>query len=170
MGVRLHRKDRIDRIEVRIDGLRDQATDLLRRERSAAASLEHLEQLLDAGAGRLRRRRLGRSVHRAQARLERVSERRTQLVEVELRSIMMALEQQSRRTRERLDRELERLVPVEAEWERLRSAFDTLEATVATPAIEDLAGQWRGGLEIPEFPVREGEGYARPFPQGALLF
>jgi hypothetical protein len=41
---------------------------------------------------------------------------------------------------------------------------------MAMPAVEGLAGQWRGRLNIPEFPVREREEYIRPFPEGALLF
>jgi hypothetical protein len=83
---------------------------------------------------------------------------------------MIALQEQARRTRDRLDRELDRLAPVEEEWERLRTTFDTLEVAVQTPALESLADHWHGVLEIPEFPVREHEGYAKPFPEQVLLF
>ncbi len=83
---------------------------------------------------------------------------------------MLTLEEQSRRTRGRLDRELARLDPVHAEWDRLAEAFASVEAAIGTPAVAELAGQWRGALEIPGFPVHELEGYLRPFPHGALLF
>ena len=71
---------------------------------------------------------------------------------------------------ELLDQQLERLAPLEGEWERLRSAFGSIEAAVAAPALEQVECQWRGALEIPEFPVRENSGYDKPFPHRALLF
>jgi chromosome segregation ATPase len=155
------RGDRIDRIEDRIVRLGERATKLLRREHAVKRTIEDLR-----GATGARARRQAR----AERSLGRLRAEREELVETELHVITLALEQQSRRTRDRLDRELERLAPVQAEWERLRGAFETLGATVATPAFEDLAGQWRGGLSVPEFPVREPEGYTRPFPEQALLF
>jgi hypothetical protein len=183
MDTGCHRGDRIGRIEDRITALGERATELLRREHTATRRLEDLRRVSDDRTARSvrpspspspRRRRRRRSGERARARAEhelaRLRARRQELVQGELRSIMLALEQQSRRTRDRLDRELERLRPVEEEWDGLRGAFKTLGATIATPAIEELAGQWRGALEIPEFPVHEQEGYAKPFPHGALLF
>ena len=55
-------------------------------------------------------------------------------------------------------------------WERLRATFDTLEETMGGPAFVSLTEQWRGQLEIPEFPVAQRGGYAKPFPEHALLF
>jgi hypothetical protein len=165
----LQRHDDIHRIEVRIDALGERARDLLLDEQQALAKLDEL-QGREAPHGRVRRVRHARAIRRAERRVQQLRSTRELLVGKELDAIMFALERQSRRTRERLDRELDRLAPVEAEWERLRCAFDLLEVAVATPAIEHLAGQWSGMLEIPEFPVREQEGYAKPFPQGALLF
>ncbi len=160
----------MDRIEARIDRLDELASDLLEREQAALAEVEEVRRARGQAGGRLRTARLGRRLRRAQRRAEQLRTRREGLVDGELRSIMLALERQSRRTRDRLDRELERLAPLQQEWERLRSAFDALESTMAAPALEELAAHWRGALEIPEFPVSEHEGYARPFPQRALLF
>lgn len=87
-----------------------------------------------------------------------------------MRSIMFALHHESRHARDALDRELERLVPVQERWERLRGAFVTLEETLGGPAFASLADHWRGQLEIPEFPVAERGAYVKPFPEHALLF
>jgi hypothetical protein len=166
----LRRKDRMDGIEDRIDRLGERARDLLEREQAAVARVEDLRRTGGDGAGRLRRAKQGRTVRRAERRVEELRATREGLIDGELRRIMLALEKRSRRTRDRLDRELERLAPVERDWERLRRAFDALESTVAAPPLEQLAAHLRGTLEIPEFPVREREGYAKPFPQRALLF
>jgi DNA repair exonuclease SbcCD ATPase subunit len=162
------RKQRIDKIEARIDRLNDTAAELLEREQATAIKLEDYRR--SEPTGRLSATRHRRALTKAEAKLERLKTERAQLIERELNGIMVELELQARRTRERLDEELERLVPVQEEWERLRGTFSTLEHAVATPAIEKLAGQWSSGLQIPEFPVQEREGYARPFPAGALLF
>jgi hypothetical protein len=174
----LNRKHQIDRIQSRIDRLGGQAAELLAREEAALTKVQDLRQETGSGAdgaappppGKLRSVRRNRALRRAERAAEALNARRRSLVEGELLTIMLALEKQSRRTRERLDEELERLAPVEEEWERLRSTFDALETAVTTPALEELAGQWRGELQIPEFPVREREGYPRPFPAQALLF
>jgi hypothetical protein len=167
----LHRKHQIDRIQSRIDRLGGQAAELLTREEAALTKVEDLRRAAEeAPAGRLRSARRNRALRRAGQAAEELKAKRECLVEEELRTIMLALEKQSRRTRERLDEELERLVPVEEEWEQLRSTFGALETAVTTPALEQLAGQWRGELRIPEFPVREREGYPRPFPPQTLLF
>lgn len=167
MALLRNRRDRIDRIAIRVTRLRDRAADLLAREQALRGTLE--------GATDHPRRRLGaarttRWANRARGRLDRLAEERAEFVQEELRSIMVALEEQSRRTRERLDQELGRLAPVQEEWERLRSIFDALESAVGTPAFEPLAGHLDGTLRIPEFPVREREGYCKPFPQGAVVF
>lgn len=162
--------DRIDRIEGEIREFQERATDLLRREQSAAAKLRDCEARVSRPGGRVRRAAAERARARAAHAAARRAEEREAFVEQGLRAIMLTLEEQSRRTRERLDRELERLIPVQEDWERLRGAFDALEAAICTPAVEALAGQWRGTLTIPEFPVQEGEGYLKPFPRGALLF
>lgn len=178
----LSRKHQIERIQSRIERLGGQAAELLAREEAALTKVEDLRQETETGsggetplptgkpAGRLRSVRRNRALRRAERAAEELKSRRQSLVEEELRTIMLALEKQSRRTRERLDEELERLAPVEEEWERLRSTFGTLETAVNAPALEPLAGQWRGELEIPEFPVQEREGYPRPFPARTLLF
>jgi DNA repair exonuclease SbcCD ATPase subunit len=161
-------KQQLDKIEARIDRLNGTAAELLEHEQAVAVELEDRRQT--EPTGRLTAARHRRAVNKAEAKLERLKTEREQLVERELNGIMVALELQARRTRERLDEELERLVPVQEEWDRLRGTFGALEHTVATPAIEQLAGQWTGDLQIPEFPVQEREGYARPFPTGALVF
>jgi chromosome segregation ATPase len=173
----LHRKHQIDRIQSRIDRLGGQAAELLTREEAALTKVHDLREAetgangaAPARAGRLRSVRRNRALRRAERAAEELRTKRESMVEGELLMIMLALEKQSRRTRERLDEELERLAPIEEEWERLRSTFDALETAVTTPALEALAGQWRGELQIPEFPVREREGYPRPFPARALLF
>jgi hypothetical protein len=164
------RNDRMDHIKGRIEHLGEVASDLLEREQAAIARVEDLRNADPETAGRFRRVRRERGVRRAERRVEELRSRRQELVDGELRSILVALEKQSRRTRDRLDRELERLAPLEEEWERLRSAFGAIESAVSTPALEQLASHWRGTLQIPEFPVREREGYAKPFPERALLF
>jgi hypothetical protein len=165
------RRDRLARIERDIAAFQERSTDLLRREQSAEARLRDLEAKRAGGTrGRLGRARQTRALARAEARAQRCRDEREAFVEQDLRAIMLTLEEQSRRTRERLDHELERLLPVQAEWERLRGAFGAVEAAIATPAVESLAGHWRGALEIPDFPVQEREGYLKPFPRGALLF
>ena len=160
--------DPVGRIERQIADFRDRATDLLRREQTLRAEVARLET--DRPGSRLRERRRARTLARAEARVQRLYDEREMFVEQGLRAIMLTLEEQSRRTRERLDRELERLVPVQSEWERLGEAFVALEGAVATPAVEPLAGQWQGSFEIPAFPVQEREGYLRPFPHRAVLF
>jgi hypothetical protein len=111
-----------------------------------------------------------RTIERAERRLEALRTRRCEIVQGEVRAIMLSLRDQSARTRQRLDRELERMAPLEREWERLRSMFEALERTLEDPGVEDLAGHWRGTLEIPDFPVTERQGYIKPFPPRAILF
>jgi chromosome segregation ATPase len=154
----LRRRDGIHRIEVRIERLTKRAEGLLEDEQQTDVRLRELRQ-----AGRRRAKRYER-------RLSKLRARREVLVEDGIRSILLALQDQAHDTRERLDRELERLAPIEAEWERLRETFDALEAAVDSPALEELAARWKGALAIPEFPVREREGYAKPFPQSAVVF
>ncbi len=167
----MRRRDRIDRIEREIADFQTRATELLRRERSAAALVHDLEARAQAHAARrLRAVHTNRALAKARRLAQEATDRREAYVEQQLRAIMLTLEEQARRTRERLDHELERLLPVQNDWERLRAAFGAVEAAIATPAVEELAGQWRGALDIPEFPVQEREGYLKPFPHGALLF
>jgi hypothetical protein len=178
----LHRKHEIDRIQIRIERLGDRAAELLAREEAALTKVRDLRQTKEqsegdeqaqethAPVGWLRSARRNRALRLAEHTLDELRSQRERMVDEELRVIMLSLEKQSRRTRERLDQELERLAPVEAEWELLRSTFDALEVAVAAPALEPLAGQWSGELAIPEFPVKEREGYPRPFPARALLF
>jgi hypothetical protein len=59
---------------------------------------------------------------------------------------------------------------VQERWERLGATFDALESTISGPAFASLADQWQGQLEIPEFPLAQRAGYAKPFPQHALIF
>jgi hypothetical protein len=171
----LHRRHEIDRIQARIDRLGNRAAELLSREEAKLVKVRDLRRQQDdrdsePQAGRLRWARRNRALRRAEESLEELRARRERMADEELRVIMLALEKQARKTRERLDEELERLAPVEAEWERLRCTFGALETTVAAPALEPVAAQWGGELAIPEFPVQEREGYARPFPPQALLF
>jgi chromosome segregation ATPase len=168
MALVSNRRDRIDRIEARIGRLRKRACKLLEREQRARAGLEEL--LTTYPSGRLRRSRHARLQERSEKRLESLRERRERLIEEEVQSILKALQDQSQRTRERLDRELRRLAPIEAEWDRLRGTFDDLDESLAEPALAQLGSRWRGELQIPEFPVREHEGYPKPFPQGAVVF
>jgi chromosome segregation ATPase len=147
---------RVDRIERRITRLGKRADTLLARE-------HRLEERLAKG-GRTRSQR------RTERRIERLRAERAQLAVAEVRAIMLALRTESSRTRERLDRELARLTPLEQEWERLREMFDALERAIARPALDELTEQWQGGLEIPDFPVIEQTGYIKPFPPKAILF
>jgi hypothetical protein len=170
MALLHHRRDRIDRIERRIGRLGKQSAKLLQREQELLSTLEDSQRSAEQPTRRLRQARATRALTRTERQLVDLRAKRGQLAEAEIRTIMLALQGESQRTRERLDRALERLSPVQLEWERLRATFDTLEAAVAMPALEQLAGQWQGMLEIPEFPIREREGYARPFPQRAVVF
>lgn len=169
MRLTMERRHRLKRIEARIGALGERAAELLECEQRSRQRLEELRAKRDDG-GRLRRARHGRALQRYQQQLERHEEERRRLVEAEMRSIMLLLQEQSSKTRERLDRELQRLTPLEEEWERIRAMFGALEETVSTPALEELAGAWRGELEIPAFPVHEQKGYIKPFPRQAILF
>src|SRR5437764_7086167 len=151
----IRRRDRIERIENEISRLGELASELLEREEVARTRLGDLRHDAGKPVRRVRRARLSRAIGRAERHAEKLRGRREGLVEGDLRTIMLALEKESRRTRERLDQQLERLAPLEGEWERLRSAFGSIEAAVAAPALEQVECQWRGALEIPEFPVRE---------------
>lgn len=95
---------------------------------------------------------------------------RHQLVHDQIRWILFALQAQAQHTRDELDRQLDRLAPVQERWERLRATFDALESTISGPAFASLADQWQGQLEIPEFPLAQRAGYTKPFPQHALIF
>jgi chromosome segregation ATPase len=170
MSVLPHRRDPIGRIDVRIERLGERAEDLFEREQQLERTLAELGGEAKHTAGGLRRRRRDRALARAQERLEAVRSERTELVEAEIRSIMRSLQEQSQRTRLALDRELGRLEPVQAQWEQMRRTFGSLEDVVATPAVQQLAQDWCVDLGIPEFPVREREGYQKPFPRGALVF
>jgi hypothetical protein len=170
MALLLHRRDHIDRIDRRIGRLRDRAAKLLEREQQARSRADELEAAAQQPVGRIRRSRRSRRLRRRQVRAERLRARREQLVQDEIREVLLALQDQSQRTRLRLDQELSRLEPVQAEWERIREVFDSLEAAVATPAVEQPASQWAGQFQIPDFPVREQDGYPRPFPQRAMVF
>ena len=170
MALLIDRHDQIGRIEVRIGRLGARATKLLGREHDLVASADALRPLIEQPAGRLRTRRRNRKLARTEQRLETIRTSRSDLVERELRTIMLALQDQSRRTRERLDEELARLAPVQEEWERLSSTFGALEAVVRAPALEKLTGQWEGVLQIPSFPIQEREGNVKPFPQRAVVF
>jgi DNA repair exonuclease SbcCD ATPase subunit len=170
MALLLNHRDHIDRIEGRIEALRDRAAKLHEREQRASRRAEELRSQLEGSTRRVSRTRYGRALRRSQARHARLRTKREELVASEVRAILLALQEQSQRTRLRLDRELSRLEPIEAEWERMREAFGTLQSAVATPAVERLAEQWTGELEIPDFPVAEHEGYIKPFPRRAMVF
>ena len=166
--MRLRRRNGIERIERRIAGLREQAAWLLEREEQSASQLEKLKSAGPSGRLRVTRRR--RALERTARRLDQLRTERGRLAEDEIRTIMLLLREQSSRTRERLDRELERMVPLEQEWERLRSMFECLEETIGGPGLRALARHWQGGLDIPDFPVTESQGYIKPFPPQAILF
>lgn len=166
----LHRRSRIVQIEHRIARLDEQATRLLDRERETSERVMALQEALGKTVSRIRIRRIERALRRREERLTGLRERRQQLVQEQIRTIMFALQEEAQRTRDELDRQLDRLVPVHERWERLRGTFDALESTIGRPAFASLAGQWQGQLEIPEFPVAQQSGYAKPFPQQALLF
>lgn len=166
----LNRSDRIDQIEARIERLTEAAADLLAREREALAELEARRARTAAENGRFGARRRQRAVSRAAHRLEHLRAARAELTQAELEAIVSALHEQSRRTRSRLDQELMRLAPVQAEWERLRGTFHTLAEAVAGPALEPVADRLPHELEVPEFPLAERDRYAKPFPEQALVF
>jgi len=164
------RRKGIERIERRIAQLRERAAALLALEEAAEERLGALREQAQQPAGRIRAARRTRAALRAERRLAAVREERAQLVEDEVRAIMLSLREESSRTRGRLDRELERMAPLQREWERLRAMFDALESALETPALSELAGQWHGALQIPDFPVTEEQGYIKPFPPRAILF
>jgi chromosome segregation ATPase len=164
------RGDRIDQIEHRIEELDQEASRLLERERRAAEQVLELQQRLDDVHSHVRAARGRRVLARRQRQLERLRTRRRDLVHEQIRGIMFALQDQAQRTRNELDRQLDRLAPIQEEWEHLRGTFGALESTIQGPAFASLAEQWQGPLEIPEFPLAQRSGYAKPFPQHALLF
>jgi len=166
----LHRTDPIARVGTRIERLREEATTLLEREREMQASVEAMRDAAGEQGGFVRRKRRRRALARAERKLEELRTNRINMSDAELRAIMLELQLHSHNTRERLDEALERLAPLEAEWDRLRSTFDALAATITLPALEPVAGQVPGELEIPEFPVRRSEDYAKPFPEQAVVF
>jgi chromosome segregation ATPase len=166
----LSRRTRIVQIEHRIAQLDQQAARLLERERQTAEEVRALRRSLDETGPRLRARRGRRALARQEDRLVRLGTQRRELVHDQLRWILFALQEQAQHTRDELDRQLDRLAPVQDQWERLRATFDVLESTISGPAFASLAEQWQGQLEIPEFPLAQQSGYAKPFPQHALLF
>ena len=166
----LSRRTRIVQIEHRITRLDQQADRLLRRERQLAERVSELSDSLNEVGPRLRAGRTRRALQRHEARLARLQAKRRELVQVQIRWILFALQDQAQSTRDELDRQLDRLAPVQERWERLRATFDTLESTISGPAFASLADQWQGQLEIPEFPLAQHAGYAKPFPQRALIF
>ena len=170
MALLIDRHDQINRIEDRIGRLSARAAKQLAHERDLLGTVQELREAAGQPGGRLRAKRRNRKLARAERELETIRTKRSNLVQGELRTIMLALQEQSHRTRERLDEELARLAPVQEEWERLSLTFGALEEVVATPALETLAGQWRGVLQIPSFPVQEHDGYVKPFPQRAVVF
>ena len=157
-------------IEHRIARLQEQAARLLDRERETAQEVVTLQRVLDGMGPGIRASRTGRTLRRRNAQLARLTEQRQALVQDQIRWILFALQEQAQRTRDELDRQLDRLAPVQEQWERLRGTFDALEATIQGPALASLTEQWQGQLEIPEFPLAQRAGYAKPFPQHALLF
>ncbi|HZU61798.1 MAG TPA: hypothetical protein VE983_12585 [Solirubrobacteraceae bacterium] len=146
------------------------ASQLLERERAAVDQVEAADRATATSAGRIQAMRARRRLRRRRTRLERLRNQRRELIHEQLRSIMFALQRESQQARDELDRELERLVPVQEHWERVREAFEDLEETIGRPAFASLADQWRGQLEIPEFPLAERGAYVKPFPEHALLF
>ncbi|MFL5823575.1 MAG: hypothetical protein ACJ764_09055 [Solirubrobacteraceae bacterium] len=164
------RQNHIDRIDSSIETLEQRASRLLEREEETAREVRLLQRACDEAHGWVRAMTARRALRRRRARLGALQARRRALVDGQIRSIMFALQQESQRTRDELDRQLERLAPIEEQWERLRSTFDALEAALRNPAFVSLAEHWQGQLEIPEFPVARRDGYAKPFPQHALLF
>jgi chromosome segregation ATPase len=166
----LRRRTRIVQIEHRITRLDQQAARLLERERQTADEVVRLRAAHDETASGLRVRRTRRALRRQESRLAKLGAQRQELVRDQIRWIMFALKGQAQRTRDELDRQLDRLAPVQEQWERLRATFDVLESTISGPAFTSLAEQLRGQLDIPEFPLAQQSGYAKPFPQHALLF
>lgn len=159
---------RLDRIQTRIARLSDRARALQERERDARAAAERLGDGAQDPPRRsvLDRHRLGR----AQRRLETTSERRRQLVEAEFTAIMRDLAAEAERTRTELDRALAGLAPLAARWEEIERTFGVLDEACAGPELVSFVGSWRGALDVPEFPVREAEGYVKPFPARAFVF
>jgi chromosome segregation ATPase len=166
----LSRRTRIVQIEHRIARLDREAAGLLQRERQAAEEVAVLRGSLDEIGPRIRALRTRRALGRQQARLGRLTAQRRELVHAQIRWILFALQEQAQHTRNELDRQLDRLAPVQERWERLRTTFDALESTISGPAFASLADHWQGQLEIPEFPLAQDAGYAKPFPQQALIF
>jgi chromosome segregation ATPase len=167
----LHRSgNHLDQIERRIERLDEQASQLLVQERETEEELVTLRRELNEIGPWLRAHRNRRALRRLEQRLSRLRSRRQALVHDQIRWIMFALQEQAQRTRDELDRQLDRLAPVQEQWERLRGTFDALEETIQRPAFASLAEQWQGQLQIPEFPVAQRAGYAKPFPQQALIF
>jgi hypothetical protein len=164
------RRSRIDDIERRIEKLDQNASRLLEQERTTSVQVLALRRDLDEVGPRLRAFRVRKALRRRERVLARLQSRRRDLVHDQIREIMFALQQQAQRTRDELDRQLDRLAPIQDEWERLRGTFGALESAIQGPALASLAEQWQGPLEIPEFPLAQRDGYAKPFPQHALLF
>lgn len=161
---------RLDRIQARIARLSDRARALQERERQARAVAAGLG---DGGGdgessarGLLDRHRLAR----AERRLAATGERRRQLVEEEFTAIMRDLAAEAERTRAELDRALAGLAPLAAHWEEIERTFGVLDEACAAPELVSFVGSWRGALDVPEFPVREAEGYVKPFPARAFVF
>jgi chromosome segregation ATPase len=166
----LSRRTRIVQIEHRIARLDQQAAGLLQRERQTAEEVSVLRESLDETGPRIRSRRTRRALGRQEARLGRLEAERRELVHDQIRWILFALQEQAQHTRDELDRQLDRLAPVQEQWERLRATFDALEQAISGPAFASLADHWQGQLEIPEFPLAQHAGYSKPFPQHALIF
>jgi chromosome segregation ATPase len=166
----LSRRTRIVHIEHRIARLDQQAARLMQREHKTAEEVSVLRQSLDDRGPRIRARRNRRAIQRQEARLGRLRTQRRELVQDQIRWILFALQEQAQHTRDELDRQLDRMAPVQEQWERLRATFDSLEQTISGPAFVSLADQWQGQLEIPEFPLAQRAGYSKPFPRHALIF
>ncbi len=166
----LSRRTRIVQIEHRIARLDQHAARLLQREHQTAHEVSVLRESLDETGPRIRARRTRRALGRQEARLGRLEAQRRELVNDQIRWILFALQDQAQHTRDELDRQLDRLAPVQEQWERLRATFDALERAISGPAFDSLADHWQGQLEIPEFPLAQQAGYSKPFPQHALIF
>lgn len=157
-------------IEHRIARLEEQAARLLERERTTSERIANLQRTVGQAGSRIKIHRAQRALRREEIRLAELQEQRRRLVHDQIRGILFALQEQAQHTRNQLDRQLDRLAPVQEEWERLRATFNALEAAIRAPAFAALAEQWQGQLEIPEFPLAQRAGYTKPFPQHALLF
>jgi chromosome segregation ATPase len=163
-------RHRLHQIERRISRLERRASRLLERERETEVELLAQRRELDEVGPRLRAARTRRAIHRRERRLERLRTERREQVQNQIRWILFALQGQAQRTRDELDRQLDRLAPVQEQWECLRATFEELERMIRAPAFASLTEQWQGHLEIPEFPLAQRGGYAKPFPQQALIF